>query len=123
MAVFSIATRGLAALFGLLAAAAAFGQAKLSPPSQAASDTYFGTTIADPYRSLEDLKNPEVAAWMKAQADATRSTLDRIPQRESILKEIQRYGDDTAARVTGVQPNNGTFYYLKRFASDNTLKL
>jgi prolyl oligopeptidase len=123
MAVFPLAIRCFAALIGLFAAGATFGQAKLSPPSQPVSDTYFGTTITDPYRALEDLKNPEVAAWMKAQADATRSTLDRIPQRAAILKEIQRYGDDTAARVTGVQPNNGTFYYLKRFASDNTLKL
>jgi prolyl oligopeptidase len=110
MAGLPLATRCLAALFGLLAAGATFGQANLLPPSQPASDTYFGTTIADPYRALEDLKNPEVAAWMKAQADATRATLDRIPQRAAILKEIQRYGDDAAARVTGVQPNNGTFY-------------
>ena len=124
MAVFPFAIRCLSVLFGLVAVGTAFGQAKLpAPPSQPASDIYYGTTIADPYRALEDLKSPDVAAWMKAQADYTRSTLDRIPQRAAILKEIQRYGDDTAARVTGVQPNNGAFYYLKRFASDNTLKL
>ena len=89
----------------MVAAGAAFGQAKLpAPPSQPASDTYYGTTIADPYRALEDLKSPDVASWMKAQADYTRSALDRIPQRAAILNEVQRYGDDTAARVTGAQP-------------------
>ncbi|MEP6998367.1 MAG: prolyl oligopeptidase family serine peptidase [Betaproteobacteria bacterium] len=121
---FPIAARHLAALLVCFAASAAFGQAKPpAPPGQPASDTYYGTTVADPMRALEDLTNPDVAAWMKAQADATRSTLDRIPQRAAILKEVQRYGDDAAARVTGVQPNNGDYYYLKRFASDNTLKL
>ena len=124
MSRFLFATRRIAALVLFVAAGTAFGQAKPpAPPSQPASDAYYGTTIADPYRALEDLKNPDVAAWMKAQSDYTRSTLDRIPQRAAILKEIQRYGDDTAARVTGVQPNDGNYYYLKRFASDNTLKL
>jgi prolyl oligopeptidase len=123
MPLLPIAMRRLATLLVCVAAGAA-AQPKLSPPpGQPASDTYYGTTIADPYRALEDPKDPDVAAWMKAQAEATRSTLDRIPQRAAILEEIQRYGDDTAARVTGVQPNNGAYYYLKRFASDNTLKL
>jgi len=30
---------------------------------------------------MEDLKNADVAAWMKAQADYTRAMLDKIPQR------------------------------------------
>ncbi|MFI4953344.1 MAG: prolyl oligopeptidase family serine peptidase [Burkholderiales bacterium] len=124
MALFPIAMRRLAALFVCLAAGAALAQTKPpAPPGKPVSDTYYGMTIADPYRALEDLKDPAVAAWMKAQADYTRATLDRVPQRAEILKEIERYGDDTAARVTSVQPNNGDYYYLKRFASDNTLKL
>lgn len=124
MALFPIATRQLAALLLCLAATAAFGQSMPpAPPGSPVSDTYYGTTIVDPYRALEDLKNPEVGTWMKAQADYTRATLDRIPGRAAILKEIERYGDDTAARVTGAQPNNGDYYYLKRLASDNTQKL
>ena len=51
-------------------------------PSTAArpvTDDYFGNKILDPYRWLEDLKSPEVSAWMKAENDHTRSVLDRIP--------------------------------------------
>ena len=114
----------LAALFVCLAASSAFAQTKPpAPPGSPVSDTYFGTTIVDPYRSLEDLKNPEVAAWMKAQAAYTRRVLDKIPERAEILKEIERYGDDAPARVTQVQPDNGDYYYLKRLASENNLKL
>lgn len=117
-------TLKFAALLCWLTASAALAQSKPpEPPGKPVTDAYYATTIVDPYRALEDLKNPEVAAWMKAQADYTRATLDRIPQRAAILKEVERYGDDTAARVTGVQPNNGDYYYLKRFSNDNTLKL
>ncbi|MGH8800483.1 MAG: hypothetical protein ACREX7_09570, partial [Casimicrobiaceae bacterium] len=124
MTPFPIATRRLAAMFVCAAAGAAFAQtAPPVAPGKAVTDTYYGMTIVDPYRALEDLKDPAVAAWMKAEADYARAALDRIPQRAEILKEIERYGDDAAARVTAVQPNNGDYYYLKRFSDDNTLKL
>jgi hypothetical protein len=31
-------------------------------------DTYFGTTVADPYRWLEDWEGAEARAWLDAQA-------------------------------------------------------
>ena len=117
-------TPRFAALSLCLAASIALAQPKPpAPPGRPVTDTYYGTTIVDPYRALEDLKNPEVAAWMKAEAGYTRAVLDKIPGRAEILKEIERYGDDAPARVTQVQPDNGDYYYLKRLASENNLKL
>ena len=50
---------------------AALGQAKPpAAPIGETTDVYFGTTVADPYRALEDLKDPQVAAWMKARQAA-----------------------------------------------------
>ena len=43
------------------------------------TDTYFGTEVVDNYRYLENLDDPEVQAWMKAQAHYTRATLDGSP--------------------------------------------
>jgi prolyl oligopeptidase len=43
-------------------------------------DTYHGVAVADPYRWLEDGDDPEVAAWVAAQNELTRSTLD-VPAR------------------------------------------
>ena len=43
-------------------------------------DTYHGIAVADPYRWLEDGDDPEVAAWVAAQNELTRSLLD-VPVR------------------------------------------
>jgi prolyl oligopeptidase len=92
-------------------------------PVRDVTDTYFGVSVPDPYRYMEDLKNAEVAAWMKAQADYARKSLDRIPGRAALLKRITELGDAAPARVTGVQFNNGSYYYLKRLSNQNIPKL
>ena len=48
-------------------------------PVRPVTDTYFGTPVVDRYRYMEDLKSPEVQAWMKAQAAYTKGVIDRIP--------------------------------------------
>src|SRR5664279_232874 len=93
---------GVHALSTLLFCVAATAWAQPKPPTAAVktvNDTFFGTTVSDPYRYMEDLKDPEVAAWMKAQADYTNATLGRIPQRDLLLKEVTTYGDAAASRV------------------------
>src|SRR6266516_3572485 len=56
------------------------------PPTKTvdASDTYFGKTYKDPYRWLEDMKDKEVEAWFKAQADLTDALLAKIPGRDAL---------------------------------------
>ena len=59
------------------------------PPTKTvdATDTYFGKTYKDPYRWLENLKDKEVEAWFKAQAELTDSVLAKIPARDSLAQE------------------------------------
>ncbi|HEX8011191.1 MAG TPA: prolyl oligopeptidase family serine peptidase [Casimicrobiaceae bacterium] len=105
-------------------AALALGQpAPPVAPVKTVTDTYFGVSVADPYRYMEDLKNPEVADWMKAQADYTREVLAKVPQRAEILKEVTTFGDAAAARVSSVQLVGEKVYYLKRNADENIAKL
>src|SRR6185369_1357512 len=92
-------------------------------PIRDVTDTYFGVAVPDPYRYLEDLKNPEVVGWLKAQGEFTRKTLDAIPGRAALLKRITELGDAAPARVSGVEVNNGYYYYLKRRANENIAKL
>jgi len=57
-------------------------------PVRPVTEDYFGTKVVDPYRYMEDLKNPEVEAWFKAQNDYTRAVLASIPGRDSLLARI-----------------------------------
>jgi prolyl oligopeptidase len=52
------------------------------------TDNYFGTTIADPYRWLENDTSEEVAAWVDQQNKATFHYLDQIPFRNEIKTRL-----------------------------------
>jgi len=57
-------------------------------------DDYFGTSVADPYRWLEDDHSKETMEWVKAQNELTNSYLAKIPYRDQIrdrLKELLNY--------------------------------
>src|SRR6266545_3173945 len=111
-----------AIVFCVIAIALAHAKPPAAPVKNV-SDTYFGTTVNDPYRYMEDMKSPEVADWMKAQADYTRDALAKIPQRDAVLKEVTTFGDAAAARVTSVQITGNNVYYLKRKADENIPQL
>lgn len=51
-------------------------------------DHYFGTTIKDPYRWLEDDESEETKEWVDAQNAVTQDFLKRIPFRDEISKRI-----------------------------------
>lgn len=48
------------------------------------SDNYHGTTIADPYRWLEDANSAETQAWVTAQNKVTQAYLATI-DRKSVV--------------------------------------
>lgn len=53
-------------------------------------DTIHGTAIADPYRWLENDRDPEVEAWAVKQADVAERYLARIPYRAALLDRLDR---------------------------------
>ncbi len=122
MTLSSFAGRVSALAFGLAAMAAA-----AAPPVAAqkpVTDTYFGRTVSDPYRYMEDLSSPEVQQWAKAQSDYARSVLDAIPARAGLLRRIAELEASVQARVTTVRrlPNE-LYFYEKRGASDDQYKV
>ncbi len=60
------------------------------PPSPRGDvmDDYHGTSVADPYRDLEDTESETTAAWIEAQNELTRSYLDAIPQRKQLVERL-----------------------------------
>ena len=67
-------------------------------PTGAVTDSYFGVTVADPYRWLEAGSDPAVKAWSTAQTARTHAYLDSLAIRKPIAAELRRF-------VTGASPS------------------
>ncbi len=93
-------------------------------PVRPVTEEYFGTTVVDPYRYMEDLKDPAVDAWFKAQNDYTRAILARIPGRDALLAKIKQFDESAPARVFDVRRlPSGRYFYQKRLASEDVPKI
>jgi len=57
------------------------------------TDTYHGTTVADPYRWLEDTDAPATHAWIKAQNRVTCDFLGAIPERARFAARLTELGN------------------------------
>ena len=53
------------------------------------TDTYFGTTVPDPYRWQEDDRADDTKAWVVAENKVTQDYLGQIPFRENIRKRLE----------------------------------
>ncbi len=94
------------------------------PDAPPVRDTFFGVTVEDPYRHLEAVDDPAVAAWMRAQAERTRRTLDAIGPRAEWVRFFHRIDAATPARVASVvRGANDRWFYLKRAVGANQFAL
>ena len=64
-----------------------------TPPTTDQVDDYHGTTVADPYRPLEDSDAPETRAWIAAQNELTATVLDGHPDRATIRARLTQLWD------------------------------
>ncbi|MBV8599957.1 MAG: hypothetical protein JO359_00185, partial [Candidatus Eremiobacteraeota bacterium] len=105
--------------FGSLALALglAFPALAALPPAPVAKqvpvvDTYFGTSVTDPYRWMEQpyAQNTDLQAYLKAQNDRTRAILDSIPERKAILARVSSL-IETVNASSGVVRRKGVLFY------------
>lgn len=92
------------------------------PPTRSgtASDVYFGRTVADPYRWLEDISSRETDDWVRAQNQLTDSHITVMPDYAALSKRIadlavqitdKQGGVNQQQRVEGVQGKDGRYYF------------
>lgn len=84
---------------------------------QDVTDDYHGTTIADPYRWLEDDKSEETAAWVEAQNKVTFGYLNQIPFREDIKNRLTKIWDYPKFSVTFKKGDR--YFYFKNDGMQN----
>ena len=94
------------AVFLIVCVAAAAAQPSLKYPQPRKSDlvdTYFGKTVADPYRWMEDLNSAEVKQWVDAENAVTARYLDALPLRDQLKARITEL---LASTRVGSWPSN-----------------
>jgi prolyl oligopeptidase len=116
-----------AAVFALAASSAVAALAADIPPAPVArvapvTDTYFGETITDRYRWMENDKDPDWLPFLKQQNAHTRAILDTLPRRDALLKRIQQLSGDIAAPAH-LQKAGTRLFYQQRPAGSNNFKL
>ena len=85
-------------------------------------DTYFGETLSDPYRWMENDQDPHWLPFLKGQNAHARAVLDRIPGRERLLKRIGQLTGD-AAMTRRVRRAGGRLFFEQRPAGADNYKL
>src|SRR6476659_6263366 len=101
----------------LLSLSPAFAAAPGLPvfPAKNVPETFFGTVVDDPYRALENEKDPAVAAWMKAHSDYARATLDGLEGYAGLKRRITELDNATSARVDSVRKvRTGAIFFTRR---------
>jgi prolyl oligopeptidase len=74
-------------------------------------DDYGATRVFDPYRWLEDLDSPEVAAWVAAQNAVTFAYLDALPLRDRLKTRLTALWDYPRTSLPIVE--NGRLFYSR----------
>src|SRR5246127_3589514 len=52
------------------------------------TDDYFGTTVSDPYRWMEDVDSAELKTWIDAENELTQSYLAQIPVPKAMQRRV-----------------------------------
>src|ERR1700678_4585920 len=82
-------------------------------------DTYFGETLSDPYRWMENDKDPDWLPFLKAENDHARAVLDALPARAALLKRIQQLSGDTVTTSRVQRAGGLTFFTQRPLGADN----
>ena len=82
-------------------------------------DTYFGETLSDPYRWMENDKDPQWLPYLKGQNAHTRALLDRIPGRDRLLARIQQLSGDAAMTRRAHRAGGKLFFEQRPVGADN----
>jgi len=111
------------AIAGNVLAVAAFPTPPPVPPERPVGVTKYGISVTDPYRYFEDMKDPVVINFFRAQNQYARAVLTELGSpREQLFDRIAAL-DNTGASVSGVTRDGPYYFYLKLNPGDNSPKL
>ena len=86
---------------------------------QPVKDVYFGETVTDPYRWMENAKDPDWLPFLEGQNAHTRAILDALPERKGLLKRTQQLSGDAASTRDLQQAGARLFFEQRPVGADN----
>ncbi len=93
-------------------------------PSEPISETYFGTTILDDYRNIENLDDSLVLKWFKDEEKFANDILKKISGREELVKKMIGYDRRKSYRVTQINvTEKDEYFFLKQEANEDVAHL
>ncbi len=98
-------------------------QTQSAPPTYPAAargtqaDVYHGTSIADPYRWLEDTDSPQTKAWVEAENRLSDSFLATIPERAAIKNKLTKIWN--YARYSAPFKEGGRYFFFQNTGLQN----
>ncbi len=104
----------------VMAANGQTAQPQLTYPETAKTDvvdTYFGTSVPDPYRWLENDTSAQTAAWVAAQNKVTGEYLSKIPFRDALLRRLTAVAD--YEKIGAPAKKHGKYYFYKNDGLQN----
>ena len=104
----------------VMAANGQTAQPQLTYPETAKTDvvdTYFGTSVPDPYRWLENDTSAQTAAWVAAQNKVTGEYLSKIPFRGVLLRRLTAVAD--YEKIGAPAKKHGKYYFYKNDGLQN----
>jgi prolyl oligopeptidase len=82
-------------------------------------DTYFGETLSDPYRWMENDKDAQWLPFLKGQDAHARAVLAAIPGRQQLLTRIQQLSGDAASTRLARRVGARLFFEQRPVGADN----
>ena len=108
--------RAVALAVSVLCIGATAGPSRLAYPhtrTDAVSDVYFGRSVADPYRWLENPKDPAVVAWSAAQTKLALGYIDAQPAYAAYRARIAQLSRTSTKRFD-LRVRGGRYFYLRQ---------
>ncbi|MBV9737313.1 MAG: S9 family peptidase [Candidatus Eremiobacteraeota bacterium] len=92
-------------------------------PVRPVTETYFGTSVTDPYRYMENMSDPQVQQFFKDQNNYARAVLARLGAPRQALFNRIKVLDNAGESVGSVQRVKNLYFYEKLKPGQNSDKL
>lgn len=86
------------------------------------TNIYFGQSVDDPYRYIENIDNLELENWLKIETLEAREQLNKIPKRQYLINKQLEFESRFSFSINKLKITENDFYfYIKMKSNENGL--